>query len=133
MNEQYTLFKEMVNQVEKPNYIHCQNSAGSLLMDGQFCNAIRLESLFMDTILQNMLKIKVHLRPSAVSIKTVQVKTLKAGETVSYGRTYIADEEMTIAILPIGYADGYLRSMQGAFVNVNGSQCEVIGRICMTN
>ena len=30
MNEQYTLFKEMVNQVEKPNYIHCQNSAGSL-------------------------------------------------------------------------------------------------------
>ena len=42
MNEQYTLFKEMVNQVEKPIYIHCQNSAGSLLMDGQFCNAIRL-------------------------------------------------------------------------------------------
>ena len=38
---------------------------------------------------------------------------------------------MTIVILPIGYADGYLRSMQGAFVNVNGNQCEVIGRICM--
>ena len=57
MNEQYTLFKEMVNQVEKPNYIHCQNSAGSLLMDGQFCNAIRLGISFMDTILQNMLKI----------------------------------------------------------------------------
>ena len=33
--------------------------------------------------------------------------------------------------MPIGYADGYLRSMQGAFVNVKGHQCEVIGRVCM--
>ena len=42
MNEQYEFFKDIVNQVEKPNYIHSQNSAASLLMDGQFCNAIRL-------------------------------------------------------------------------------------------
>ena len=134
MNEQYTLFKEMVNQVEKPIYIHCQNSAGSLLMDGQFCNAIRLGISLYGYYPSEYVKdnVKVHLRPSAQLVsETVQVKTLKAGETVSYGRTYIADEEMTIAILPIGYADGYLRSMQGAFVNVNGSQCEVIGRICM--
>lgn len=37
-------------------------------------------------------------------------------------------EDIKIAILPIGYADGYLRSMQGAFVNVKGHQCEVIGQ-----
>ncbi|MBF9302453.1 alanine racemase, partial [Staphylococcus epidermidis] len=131
MNEQYTLFKEMVNQVEKPIYIHCQNSAGSLLMDGQFCNAIRLGISLYGYYPSEYVKdnVKVHLRPSAQLVsETVQVKTLKVGETVSYGRTFIADEEMTIAILPIGYADGYLRSMQGAFVNVNGSQCEVIGR-----
>ena len=37
---------------------------------------------------------------------------------------------MKIAVLPIGYADGFLRSMQG-FVNVNQQQCEIIGRVCM--
>ena len=39
--EQYHRFKDMVNEAIKPEYIHCQNSAGSLLMDCQFCNAIR--------------------------------------------------------------------------------------------
>ncbi|WP_369163822.1 alanine racemase C-terminal domain-containing protein, partial [Lactobacillus jensenii] len=34
-------------------------------------------------------------------------------------------------MLPSGYADGYLRIMQGSCVNVNGHQCEVIGRVCM--
>ncbi len=39
--EQYQRFKDMVNEAIKPEYIHCQNSAGSLLMDRQICNAIR--------------------------------------------------------------------------------------------
>ena len=38
---------------------------------------------------------------------------------------------MKIAVLPIGYADGFLRSMQGFAVNVNQQQCEIIGRVCM--
>ena len=38
---------------------------------------------------------------------------------------------MTIGIIPVGYADGYLRMMQGFTVNVNGEQCEIIGRVCM--
>lgn len=134
MNEQYEFFKEMVNQDEKPKYIHCQNSAASLLMDGQFCNAIRLGISLYGYYPSEYVKdnVKVHLRPSAQLVtETVQVKTLKPGETVSYGRTFKAEKEMKIAILPIGYADGFLRSMQGGYVNVNGHQCEVIGRVCM--
>ena len=38
---------------------------------------------------------------------------------------------MKIAVLPIGYADGFLRAMQGFAVNVNQHQCEIIGRVCM--
>ncbi len=134
MNEQYCLFKEKVNQVDKPTYIHAQNSAASLLMDGQFCNAIRLGISLYGYYPSQFVRenVKVHLRPSAQLVsQTVQVKTLQPGETVSYGRIYTAKDEMNIAILPIGYADGYLRAMQGAYVNVNGKQCEVIGRICM--
>ena len=59
----------------------------------------------------------------------VQTKTLQAGESGSYGAA--ATDPTTIALLPIGYADGYLRIMQGSFVNVNGHQCEIIGRVCM--
>ncbi|MBM6507809.1 alanine racemase [Staphylococcus pasteuri] len=134
MANQYQLFQNIVNQVDKPPYIHTQNSAGSLLMDGQFCNAIRLGiSLYgyypLEYVNQN---VKVHLKPSTQLVsEIVQTKTLNEGESVSYGSTFTATEPTRIAILPIGYADGYLRSMQGAFVNVNGNQCEVIGRVCM--
>ena len=134
MNEQYEFFKDIVNQVEKPNYIHSQNSAASLLMDGQFCNAIRLGISLYGYYPSQYVRdnVKVHLRPSAQLVtEIVQVKSLKVGETVSYGRTFTADKEMKIAILPVGYADGYLRAMQGAYVNVNGHQCEVVGRVCM--
>ena len=115
MNEQFEFFKTVVNQVEKPTYIHTQNSAASLLMDGQFCNAIRLGISLYGYYPSQYVKdhVKVHLRPSAQLVsEIVQVKTLKTGETVSYGRTFKATEEMRIAILPIGYADGYLRAMQ---------------------
>ncbi|MCO5361119.1 alanine racemase [Staphylococcus pasteuri] len=134
MANQYQLFQNIVNQVDKPPYIHAQNSAGSLLMDGQFCNAIRLGiSLYgyypSEYVSQN---VKVHLKPSTQLVsEIVQTKTLNEGESVSYGSTFTATEPTRIAILPIGYADGYLRSMQRAFVNVNGNQCEVIGRVCM--
>ena len=60
------------------------------------------------------------------------VKTLAAGETVSYGRTYTADHPITIATVPIGYADGYPRAMSNkAYMLVNGQKAPVIGRVCM--
>lgn len=134
MNEQYTLFKTMVSQAEKPTYIHAQNSAGLLLMDGQFCNAIRpgisLYGYYPSEFVRE--HVKVHLRPSVQLVThVIQTKTIQPGESVSYGATYTADTPTKIAILPIGYADGYLRSMQGSKVNVNGEQCEIIGRVCM--
>ena len=56
--------------------------------------------------------VKVHLKPSAQLVsEIVQTKTLNVGDSVSYGSTYTATEPTRIAVLPIGYADGYLRSM----------------------
>lgn len=60
------------------------------------------------------------------------VKTLSAGETVSYGRTYTASHPMKIATVPIGYADGFPRVMSNkAYMLVNGKTAPVIGRVCM--
>ncbi len=62
-----------------------------------------------------------------------QLKTIQKGDSVGYGRTFIAEEEMKIAIIPVGYADGFRRSLsngKGA-VWIKGNCCKVLGRVCM--
>lgn len=60
------------------------------------------------------------------------VKTVGAGEGVSYGQIYVTEGETKIATIPIGYADGMERSMSEKFdVLVGGKRCPQIGRICM--
>lgn len=134
MNKQQNLFEEIVNQATKPAYIHSQNSAGSLMKDTQFCNAVRVGISLYGYYPSNYVKenVKVHLKPSAQWIsEVVQRKLLQPGDSVSYGSKYTASEATHIAIIPVGYADGYPRLMSGAYVNVNGHQCEVIGKVCM--
>ena len=59
------------------------------------------------------------------------IKKIAAGETVGYGATYETSEETWIGTVPIGYADGWTRQMQGFKVLVNGEFCEIVGRVCM--
>jgi alanine racemase len=60
------------------------------------------------------------------------VKTVRAGEGVSYGHTWIADRDTSVALLPIGYADGVFRALGGKFdVLINGRLRPSVGRICM--
>ena len=62
-----------------------------------------------------------------------QVKIIRPGESVGYGRSFVAEKEMRIAIIPIGYADGFKRSLsngQGA-VYIQNQRCSIVGRVCM--
>ncbi|MGA1847337.1 alanine racemase [Deferribacter abyssi] len=64
--------------------------------------------------------------------KIVHVKELKKGDKVSYNQMFIADKKMKIGVVPIGYADGYFRSLSNkGFMYVNGKRCNVVGRVCM--
>jgi alanine racemase len=69
------------------------------------------------------------------SLKTrvSQIKKVKAGETIGYNRSGKAEKDITIAIIPIGYADGFSRMLgNGKFgVYINGNYCKTIGNICM--
>lgn len=71
----------------------------------------------------------------ALELKTVisHIKTMKAGESVSYGRTFTAEKEMRVATLPIGYGDGFWRAAgtAGHTVFLQGSFAPIIGRVCM--
>jgi alanine racemase len=61
-----------------------------------------------------------------------RVHSIKAGEGVSYGRTWIADRDTTVALLPLGYADGVFRNLSGRIdVHINGRRRRSVGRICM--
>jgi len=63
----------------------------------------------------------------------LSVKTVKAGETIGYGRHTKLTEDRTIAVIPIGYADGFDRrfSNYGGEVFVRGKRCPVVGNVCM--
>src|SRR5699024_4633448 len=61
----------------------------------------------------------------------MQVKKIKAGECVSYGATYCAQADEWVGTIPIGYADGWARKLQGFHVLVDGKKMPIIGRICM--
>ena len=63
----------------------------------------------------------------------LSVKTVKAGETIGYGRHTKLTEDRTIAVIPIGYADGFDRrfSNYGGEVWVRGKRCPVVGNVCM--
>lgn len=77
---------------------------------------------------------QLNLRPvSTFKTKVSQVKSIKKGETIGYSRAGLAKQDMTIATLPVGYADGYRRSFGcgKAFVIINGQKARTIGNICM--
>ena len=60
------------------------------------------------------------------------VKTLKAGTPVGYGGTYVTDKETVIATIPVGYADGYPRSLSNkGRVIIKGQSAPIVGRVCM--
>lgn len=76
---------------------------------------------------------EIELKP-ALTLKTsvAFVKALRKGSTVSYGRTFEAKEDMVVATVPIGYADGYFRSLsEGGYMTVKGQKAKILGRICM--
>lgn len=66
--------------------------------------------------------------------RITMLKTVSAGESVSYGRTFFAARESRIAVLPIGYGDGYPRALSNrAAVFLRGARAPQVGRVCMDN
>ena len=75
----------------------------------------------------------LELKPALQWLSRVtHVKTLPAGREISYGGTYVTDRETRVATVPVGYADGYRRSLSGKFhVLIHGKKAPILGRICM--
>ena len=113
-------------------HVHCLNSAAGMWKKG--CgDLVRLGITLYGLKPTYYCTLPEGVKP-ALCWKTVVglVKTVKAGETIGYGRTYIAETDRRIATLPVGYADGYIREFSNrGFVFINDRKAPVVGRVCM--
>ena len=132
----YNLLEELsAKGIDIPK-THLQSSYGLLNYPELKCNFVRTGvALYGVYSSQNLsTKLQLDLRP-VLSLKSrvIQIRTVSAGESVGYGRSYITQEKTRLAIVPIGYADGIPRSLsgKGICVLINGYPVPIVGRICM--
>lgn len=112
---------------------HCLNSAGGTFHFDSRSTLVRYGIMLYGLKPDRTLRMPCELKP-VMDLKAAvsHIKTLKKGSSVSYGRTFTAPEDMVLATIPIGYADGYARSLSGkAYVLINGKRAYITGRICM--
>lgn len=132
---EFNLFKDIVSEVERPEYVHIANSGAALTLEEDFTTAVRTGIALYGYYPSEYTKSEttVKLTPSVkLSTEIVAVHQLEPGESISYGRKYTAKTRETAATLPIGYADGLLRHHNGYKVKLEGgTECEIIGTICM--
>ncbi len=133
--QQLDLFQEMLSILNKmPKYVHCSNSAATLRFPQAYFNAVRLGIAMygLTPSLEIEKEIPIPLQEAfTLRSKLVHVKRLQKGDKVSYGATYEAREDEWIGTIPIGYADGWIRKLQGQEVIVDGVRVPIVGRICM--
>ncbi len=134
--EQFTAFvAEAERRVGKQIPLkHCSNSAGILTLPQANLSLVRAGiTLYGLSPSEEVTRDILSLRP-VLSLKSrlVYVKEIEAGTPVSYGGTFVAKERMRIATVPVGYGDGYPRSLSGkGSVLIRGKRASILGRICM--
>lgn len=115
-------------------YEHCSNSAGIIDVPEANFDIVRAGiSTYGLYPSEEVDKTNVKLKPAlALKSHVAFVKEIESGTPVSYGGTFVAKEKMKIATIPVGYADGYPRSLSNkGYVLIRGKKAPILGRVCM--
>lgn len=117
----------------EPEFAHCANSAAILDLPESRFQMVRPGISLYGYYPSHQTSQRVPLKPAMRLVSRVAfVKWIEAGESVSYGRRFIAKKRTKIATVPIGYADGYSRLLTGkTSVLIHGVKHPVVGSICM--
>lgn len=135
---QFAHFRQLLDELTRlnlrPPLAHAANSAALLTMPDTHLDMVRtgIALYGLDPDLEQC-KLPAGFRP-ALTWKAIvtQVSDLEVGEAVSYGREFIADHPMRVAVLPIGYADGFPRKPHNwGSVLIHGRSAPILGRVCM--
>ena len=124
--------KKIERQITYPFLKHVSNTAGIIRFPEAQFDMVRLGlGLYGFSPVQ---EVQPQLHP-VINLSSVvtQLKKVKKGETVGYNRTYTAQEDMQIAIVPVGYADGFPRELSNGAgeMLVHDKKCPIVGKICM--
>lgn len=138
-NHQLELFQDFIKKIQTEQGItipvkHCSNSAAILEMPQANMDMVRAGittyGLYPS---EEVSKDIVPLR-AAMSLYShiVYCKTIHAGQSVSYGGLFTAQKDTRVATIPVGYGDGYPRSLSGkGYVLIHGKKAPILGRVCM--
>lgn len=135
-NEQCALFETLLKTLDRAaidfRYAHLANSAGAFTISKSSCNLIRI-GLGLFGLTSPDLHPHLLLKPAlSLEAEIAHLHTIKRGQSVSYGRRYIAEREKErIAVIPLGYADGLRRDFGTSSVVVKGQKAPIVGTICM--
>lgn len=137
-------FEEAIHALERqgmaPHYRHCAATAGIVAFPEAHFNFVRLGigsyglwPSHKTLVAAERLNLRMELQ-HALTWKTIiaQVKEVKKGAFIGYGCTHEMKQDGKIAVLPIGYYDGFVRALGNkGFVLIRGQRAPVIGRVCM--
>ena len=133
--EVYTWMKEeLAGRGITFSYYHCCNSAGIIDLKGAGQNLSRAGiSTYGMYPSEEVHKENVDLKPALELISHVAfVKWVDEGKMISYGGTYVTKRRTKIATIPVGYGDGYPRSLSNkGYMLIHGKKAPIIGRVCM--
>lgn len=138
-NHQLSLFHDFVDRVESElgysvPYRHASNSAAIMEMKDANMDLVRAGVTMYGLMPSDEVDMSlVSLKPAlGLYSQVVFVKDLKAGMSVSYGSTFTATKDMRVATIPLGYGDGYPRSLSSkGYVLIRGKKAPILGRVCM--
>lgn len=134
---QFSIYMDVVKQLEAAGFTfslkHVSNSATTLDQPEMALDMVRCGIALYGLHPSDEVEPAIPLRPAlALKSRVARVRTLPAGASISYGRTYITDKPTRVALVPVGYGDGYHRflSNRGA-VLIRGQRAPIVGRVCM--
>ncbi len=134
--KQHRLFALLVDNIENNGIFiphkHVSNSGDIINYPNNKYDMVR-EGIILYGYLPDKQSKPYDFKPAMTVYSVVShISQIRKGETIGYGRTYIAEKDLTVAVIPIGYADGYPRSLSNkGEMLINGTLCKILGRVCM--
>ncbi len=116
----------------RPRLVHACNSAGALTLPAARFDLVRTGIAFYGLSPSDGVPVPADFRPAlAWKARVTLVKTVPAGTGISYDHQYVTTGAETLAVVPVGYADGYRRKLGINEVLLGGQRAPVRGRVCM--
>jgi alanine racemase len=135
--QQFATFSDVLRSVQQAGYAirlrHAANSAGAIDLPEMGLDAVRCGIAIYGLHPSSDISDAVLLKPVlSLRSRVARVRTLPPGSAIGYGCTYVTSKPTQIALIPVGYGDGYRRAFSNrGFVLIRGQRAPIVGRVSM--